>query len=75
MRVRMVKEAGPVPLSKKQLHILAERASGWSNSELAARLELPRYEVDDMLDEARRIVGATHTPHVVAHAFREGWLA
>ena len=75
MGVSTMPEVGTMPLTKTQLAVLAERAAGWSTSDVAARLEIPRHQVEDLLDEVRGILGATHTPHAIAEAFREGWLA
>ena len=75
MSVMTMPEAGPMPLTDTQLMVLAERAAGWSTSDVATRLEIPRSQVDELLDEVRGILGATHTPHAVAEAFRAGWLA
>ena len=78
MRVMTMPEAGAngyMPLTKTQLAVLAERAAGWSTSDVAVRLEIPRSQVEELLDEARGILGATHTPHAVAEAFRAGYLA
>lgn len=78
MRVMTMPEArplGPMPLTETQLAVLAERAAGWSTGDVAVRLEIPRSQVEVLLDEVRGILGATHTPHAVAEAFRAGWLA
>ncbi len=78
MRVMTMLEArplGPMPLTETQLAVLAERAAGWSTGDVAVRLEIPRSQVEVLLDEVRGILGATHTPHAVAEAFRAGWLA
>ncbi len=74
MSVMTMSEAGPVPLTEIQLAVLTERAAGWSASDVATRLEIPRSQVEVLLDEVRGILRATHTPHAVAQAFRAGWL-
>ena len=75
MSVMTMPEAGLMPLTEMQLAVLTERAAGWSTSDVATRLELPRSQVEELLDEVRGILRATHTPHAVAEAFRAGWLA
>ena len=78
MRVMTMPEAGAngyLPLTKTQLAVLTERAAGWSTSDVAARLEIPHTQVEELLDEVRGILGATHTPHAIAEAFRAGYLA
>lgn len=75
MRVSTTPEARATPLTKTQLAVLAGRAAGWSSSDVAVRLDIPRSQVEELLDEVKSILGATHTPHAIAEAFREGWLA
>ena len=75
MSVMTMPEAGPLTLTEPQLTVLTERAAGWSTGDVATRLEIPRSQVEELLDEVRGILGATHTPHAIAEAFRAGWLA
>lgn len=63
------------PLSARELQIVEHVASGYSNSEIGARLGLSPLTVKSHLARVFQTLGASDRAHATAIAFRSGWIS
>ena len=62
------------PLSAREIEIVRHLAQGQTAKDIARKIGLTHFSINERIKTMRRVVGANNTPHLTAMALRKGWI-